>query len=59
VHKEAAIKPLSRNQILAYACGNIAAGLFYAFNQYTLPLYLKLFTNNDIIIGWLSSTRSF
>ncbi len=53
------MKPLSRTQILAYACGNMAAGLFYAFNNFTLPLYLKLFTNNDIIIGWLSSTRSF
>lgn len=53
------MKRLSRSQVLAYACGNIAAGLFYAFNNFTLPLYLKHFTNNDIIIGWLSSTRSF
>lgn len=36
-----------------------AAGIFYAFNNFTLPLYLSIYTNNAIIIGWLSSTRSF
>ena len=41
------------------ACGNLAAGLFYAFNNFTLPIYLSIYTNNAILIGWLSSTRSF
>ncbi|MBI1800142.1 MAG: MFS transporter, partial [Chloroflexi bacterium] len=34
-------------------------GLYFAFNQYVLPLYLEMFTSNKILIGWLSSTRSF
>jgi maltose/moltooligosaccharide transporter len=50
---------LSHRKSLAYGCGNLAAGLFYAFNNFTLPIYLSLYTNNAILIGWLSSTRSF
>ncbi len=50
---------LSHRKALAYGCGNLAAGLFYAFNNFTLPIYLSLYTNNAILIGWLSSTRSF
>lgn len=44
---------------IAYSCGNLAAGVYYAFNSFALPLYLSLFTSNAILIGWLSSTRSF
>ncbi len=50
---------LSPLKILAYSCGNLAAGLYYAFNSFTLPLFLSLYTQNAILIGWLSSTRSF
>ena len=52
-------QPLSHRKTLAYSAGSLAAGLFYAFNNFTLPLYLSLYTNNAILIGWLSSTRSF
>ncbi len=51
--------PLSRKGTLAYSTGLLAAGIFYAFNNFTLPLYLSLYTSNAILIGWLSSTRSF
>ncbi len=51
--------PLSRGKTLAYSCGLFAAGLYFAFNNFTLPLYLSIFTKNNILIGWLSSTRSF
>ncbi len=51
--------PLSRRGTLAYSTGLLAAGIFYAFNNFTLPLYLSLYTSNAILIGWLSSTRSF
>ncbi len=51
--------PLSRRGTLAYGAGQVAAGVFYAFNNVTLPLYLSLYTSNAILIGWLSSTRSF
>jgi maltose/moltooligosaccharide transporter len=44
---------------IAYSFGQVAAGLYGAFNIFTLPLYLSHFTSNAILIGWLSSTRSF
>src|SRR5918911_1676727 len=50
---------ITRTQTIAYSFGSLAAGLYYAFNNFTLPLYLSLFTHNAILIGWLSSTRSF
>ena len=46
-------------QTIAYSFGQVAAGLYGAFNIFTLPLYLSQFTSNAILIGWLSSTRSF
>ena len=42
---------LSHRKALAYSCGQLAAGLFYAFNNFTLPIYLSLYTNNAILIG--------
>lgn len=51
--------PLSRRGAFAYSTGLLAAGIFFAFNNFTLPLYLSLYTSNAILIGWLSSTRSF
>lgn len=53
------MSPLSRSRTFAYAAGLFAAGMYFAFNNFTLPLYLSLFTSNNILIGWLSSTRSF
>src|SRR5207247_309749 len=50
---------LSPTKTLAYSAGNFAAGMYYAFNNFALPLYLSLFTSNALVIGWLSSTRSF
>src|SRR5262244_2006119 len=50
---------LARTQTIAYSFGQIASGLYSAFNIFTLPLYLSHFTTNNILIGWLSSTRSF
>ncbi len=50
---------LSKKGILAYSMGQLAAGTFFAFNNFTLPIYLSVYTNNAILIGWLSSTRSF
>ena len=46
------LKPL---QIISYSFGNLGAGVYYAFNSFTLPLFLSLFTQNAIVIGWLSS----
>ncbi|MGE5141760.1 MAG: MFS transporter, partial [Rudaea sp.] len=49
---------LGRVQVAAYSMGSAAAGLFYAFNNFTLPLLLSFYTRDAIIIGLLSSTRS-
>src|SRR5512135_1655271 len=53
------MKRLSGLGVIAYSMGSVAAGLFYAFNNFTLPLFLSFYTKDAIIIGWLSSTRSF
>ncbi len=50
---------LSRRTTIAYSFGQLGSGLYGAFNNFTLPLYLSQFTGNNILIGWLSSTRSF
>jgi maltose/moltooligosaccharide transporter len=52
------MKRLSSRAVTAYSFGQLGAGLYYAFNNFTLPLYLSRFTSNAIIIGWLASTRS-
>jgi MFS family permease len=50
---------LSRPATFAYSAGQFAAGLYFAFNSFILSLYLSQYTRNNILIGWLSSTRSF
>ncbi|MGE5141470.1 MAG: MFS transporter [Rudaea sp.] len=52
-------RPPSRLQTLAYGTGSLAAGLYYSFNNFVLGPYLRLYTQNNILIGWLTSTRSF
>src|SRR5262249_51713724 len=49
---------LTRPQTIAYSAGQFGAGLYYGFNTFILSLYLLQFTPNNILIGWLSSTRS-
>jgi maltose/moltooligosaccharide transporter len=44
---------------LAYSSGNFGAGMFYAFNNFILSLYLKDLGAAAVVIGLLSSTRSF
>jgi maltose/moltooligosaccharide transporter len=41
-----------------YSVASLGAGLFYGFNNATLPLILQQFTANPLLIGLLSSTRS-
>src|SRR5581483_3333684 len=50
---------LSRLGVISYSFGNFAAGVYYAFNSFALPLFLSIYTQNNILIGWLSSARSF
>jgi len=50
--------PPTMRTALWYSVANLGAGLFYGFNNATLPLILSQFTQNPFIIGLLSSTRS-
>ncbi len=45
-------------QALIYSVAQLGAGFFYAFNNATLPLILNRYTQNPLLIGLLSSTRS-
>ncbi|MGE5335729.1 MAG: MFS transporter [Nitrososphaerota archaeon] len=51
-------QPLKLRQALTYSSGNFGAGVFYSFNNFILPIYLKSFGASNVLIGLLSSTRS-
>ena len=51
-------RPLSLRTMLLYSSGNFGSGMFYAFNNFILPLFLQPLHMPDIGIGLLSSTRS-
>lgn len=44
---------------LLYSSGSLGAGVFYAFNNFILPIFLGALQMPVILIGLLSSTRSF
>ncbi|HEX8035899.1 MAG TPA: MFS transporter [Ktedonobacterales bacterium] len=44
---------------LLYSSGNLGSGVFYAFNNFILPLFLDTLHMPAILIALLSSTRSF
>ncbi len=50
--------PLSLRKSLTYSSGNFGSGVFYSFNNFILPIYLKSFGASNVLIGLLSSTRS-
>jgi len=49
---------ISRARMLLYSAGSVGTGAFYAFNNFVLPPVLKSFGAPDLLIGFLSSTRS-
>jgi maltose/moltooligosaccharide transporter len=51
-------RELSLGGALIYSSGNFGAGIFYAFNNFLLPLYLQGLRAPLVLIGLLSSTRS-
>lgn len=51
-------QPLSLRKALTYSSGNFGAGVFYSFNNFILPFYLKTFGASDVLVGILASTRS-
>jgi len=57
---ENAAKPvLSAQGIFWYTLANLGFGAFYAFNNFALPVWLKHFTANAILLGLMAGTHSF
>lgn len=51
-------KPLSPTQIFWYSLANLGYGAFYVLNNAVLPLFLKQYTNNNVLLGLMGSTHS-
>ena len=51
-------RALSPSQILAYSIANIGCGAFFSFNNYILPLFLKHYTSNAVLLGLMGSSHS-
>lgn len=49
---------LSLAAMVGYSLANLGYGTFFSFNNAVLPLFLKTYTNNAIILGLLSSSHS-
>ncbi|MGO8670774.1 MAG: MFS transporter [Capsulimonadaceae bacterium] len=56
---EAPHAPLSPAGILLYCMANLGYGMFYAFNNFALPLWLRRFTHDARLIGLLAGTHSY
>ncbi len=52
------MKRISLRTMLLYSSASLGAGLFFAFTNATLPLYLDAFTHDAVLIGLLASLRS-
>lgn len=51
--------PLPRGQRLGFLGCSVAVGVFSAFNNFTLPLWLATFTSSYLLLGLLGNTRTF
>lgn len=52
-------RPVSLGKSMLYSSGNFGSGIFYAFNNFILPIFLDALHMPPVLIGLLSSTRSF
>ena len=50
---------MSRIQYVAYLATSFSVGVFSAFNNFTLSLWLATFTTSYLLIGLLGNTKSF
>lgn len=50
---------LSPARILAYCLANVGFGMFYAFNNWVLTLWLQRFTTDARLIGFLGGSHSY
>jgi maltose/moltooligosaccharide transporter len=55
IHRQAR---LSLGRALVYSSGNFGSGIFFAFNNFVLSLYLLGLGASPVLMGLLSSTRS-
>src|SRR5262249_22127837 len=51
-------RPLSPLQVFWYSLANLGCGAFFSFNNAVLPLFLKRYTDNNILLGLMGSTHS-
>jgi len=51
--------PLSPVRILAYCLANVGYGMFFAFNNWILTLWLGKYTNDASLIGFLGGSHSY
>ena len=58
-NEDSARQPLSRAGVFWYSLANLGYGAFYAFNNFVLPLWLKSYTHNAVLLGLLGGSHSF
>ena len=51
--------PLTLPGILWYSLANLGFGMFYAFNNFVIPLWLRHYTGNAILLGLMGGSHSF
>lgn len=51
-------RPLPPASVCWYSLANLGYGAFYSFNNAALPLFLKNFTSNPVLLGLMGSTHS-
>lgn len=56
---QAEISKLSPSRAFWYSFANLGYGMFFSFNNASLPLFLERYTKNAVILGLMGSTHSF
>lgn len=51
-------RPLSLGGMLWYCVASIGCGVFFSFNNFILPLFMKQYTNDARLIGLMGSSHS-
>ena len=51
--------PLSLAGVLWYSLANLGYGMFYALNNFVIPLWLGTFTGNAVLLGIMGGSHSF
>ena len=51
--------PLSAAGIFWYSLANLGYGAFYAFNNFVIPVWLKTYTHNAVVLGLMGGSHSF